>query len=148
VTSATNPPLSNPYGERQSPHRALGALTVFLHRTLTHETIEIWGDGSVMRDFIYAGDVANAVYQATIRPLKGVFNVGTGIGTSLRELLSEIMQAVNMEPKIVWMKARPFDVPRVVLDCRKLKEAAEWKCLTDMHEGILRTADWLRKAEV
>lgn len=140
--------LSNPYGERQNPHRALGAVTVFLHRTLSQQTIEIWGDGSVTRDFIYAGDVANAVFQATVRPLKGVFNVGTGLGTSLRELLAEITQAVNLQPKVVWLKSRPFDVPRVVLDCTKLKTAAEWRCLTGMPEGIAKTTDWLRKAEI
>jgi UDP-glucose 4-epimerase len=139
--------LSNPYGERQSPHRALGALTVFLYRTLTHQPIEIWGDGSVTRDFIYAGDVAGAVYQATMRPLKGVFNVGTGVGTSLRELVAEITRAVGIEPRIVWLKSRPFDAPRVILDCTKLKGAAEWKHLTGMTEGISKTADWLRSAE-
>jgi UDP-glucose 4-epimerase len=139
--------LSNPYGERQSPHRALGALTVFLYRTLTQQPIEIWGDGSVIRDFIYAGDVASAVHQASVGPLKGVFNVGTGAGTSLRELVAEITRAVNMEPRIVWLKSRPFDVPRVVLDCTKLKTATEWKCLTGMQEGISKTAAWLRDAE-
>ena len=140
--------LSNPYGERQNPHRALGALTVFLHRALTQQTIEIWGDGSVTRDFIYAGDVANAIFQATVRPLKGVFNVGTGTGISLRDLLSEIAHAVNIEPKIVWLKSRPFDVPRIVLDCTKLQTAADWKCATNMRDGISKTADWLRKSEI
>src|ERR1700690_3797866 len=72
--------LSNPYGERQSPLRALGALTVFLHRTLKHENVEVWGDGRVTRDFIYVCDVANAVYLATINPVSGIFNVGTGTG--------------------------------------------------------------------
>jgi UDP-glucose 4-epimerase len=139
--------VSNPYGERQSPHRALGALTVFLYRTLTHQPIEVWGDGSVIRDFIYAGDVASAVYQATVRPLRGVFNVGTGTGTSLRDLLAEITRAVSIEPRIEWLKSRPFDAPRVVLDCTKLKTATEWKCLTGIRDGISKTADWLREAE-
>jgi UDP-glucose 4-epimerase len=76
--------LSNPYGERQSPLRALGALTVFLHRTLKKQNVEVWGDGSVTRDFIYVGDVANAVYLATINPISGVYNVGSGVGLSLR----------------------------------------------------------------
>src|SRR5580658_6933071 len=139
--------LSNPYGERQSPHRALGALTVFLHRTLTKQPIEIWGDGSVVRDFIYAGDVASAVFQATVGPLKGVFNVGTGTGTSLRQLLAEIARTIDLEPQVKWLKSRPFDAPRVVLDCSKLRTATEWKCLTGIREGISRTADWLRTAE-
>jgi UDP-glucose 4-epimerase len=139
--------VSNPYGERQSPHRALGALTVFLYRTLTRQPIEIWGDGSVIRDFIYAGDVASAVYQASVRPLKGVFNVGTGTGTSLRDLLAEIARTVDIEPKITWLKSRPFDAPRIVLDCTKFEAAAEWTCLTGIREGISKTAEWLRRAE-
>lgn len=139
--------LSNPYGERQSPHRALGALSVFLYRTLTRQPIEIWGDGSVTRDFIYAGDVAGAVYQSTMRPLTGIFNVGTGVGTSLRELVAEIAQAVGIEPKIVWLKSRPYDAPRIVLDCAKLRGAAEWKHATGMAEGISTTAEWLKSAE-
>jgi UDP-glucose 4-epimerase len=140
--------LSNPYGERQNPHRALGALTVFLHRALNHQTIEIWGDGTVTRDYIYAGDVANAVYLATIRPLKGVYNVGTGRGTSLRELLAEISKAVDIEPNVVWLKRRPFDVPRVVLNCTKLQQAADWNVTTGIAEGIGITSSWLRRTDI
>jgi len=140
--------LSNPYGERQNPHRALGAMTVFLYRTLRQQTIEIWGDGSVTRDFIYAGDVANAVYLATVRPLLGVFNVGTGIGLSLREVLAAISRVVGMEPNVVWLKSRPFDVPRVVLDTSKLRRAAGWECSTTLDEGIAATVAWLRQAEL
>jgi UDP-glucose 4-epimerase len=140
--------LSNPYGERQNPYRALGALTVFLHRTLNGETIEVWGDGTVTRDFIYAGDVANAVYQATSRSLMGVFNVGTGVGLSIRDLLTEISEAIDIEPKVVWLKSRPFDVPRVVLDCSKLQKAAAWSCSTLLKDGIVTTANWLKKADV
>jgi len=140
--------LSNPYGERQDPHRALGAVTVFLHRTLREETIEVWGDGGVTRDFIYAGDVANAVYLTTAKPVKGIFNVGTGVGTSLRDLLADISKAVSTEPKVVWLKGRPFDVPRVVLDCTKLQQATGWKCTTGLSEGIQATAVWLRKLDV
>jgi UDP-glucose 4-epimerase len=139
--------LSNPYGERQNPHRALGALTVFLHRALRGQTVEIWGDGSVTRDYIYAGDVAHAVYLATIRTLKGVFNVGTGIGTSLKGLITAISKAIEIEPKVVWLKGRPFDVPRVVLDCKKLQQSACWRSTTTIDEGIAITAKWLRQAE-
>ncbi len=59
--------LSNPYGERQSPLRALGALTVFLHRTLKRQNIEIWGDGGVTRDFIYVGDLRGLACFKIIR---------------------------------------------------------------------------------
>jgi UDP-glucose 4-epimerase len=140
--------LSNPYGERQSPLRALGALTVFLHRTLRRQSIEIWGDGSVTRDFIYVGDVATAVYLATVKPISGVFNVGTGTGLSLRDILLQITRAVGREPSVDWMAARSFDVPRIVLDASKLANSTDWKCITSLKDGVEITADWLRTSDI
>jgi UDP-glucose 4-epimerase len=140
--------LSNPYGERQSPLRALGALTVFLHRTLKRQNVEIWGDGGVTRDFIYVGDVANAVYLATTNPISGVFNVGTGTGVSLRDILTHISNVVGREPSVDWLASRSFDVPRIVLDATKLKKATDWQVKTSLRDGVSITADWLRGSDI
>jgi len=140
--------LSNPYGERQSPLRALGALTVFLHRTLKRQSVEVWGDGSVTRDFIYVGDVASAVYLATIKPVFGVFNVGTGTGLSLRDILAQIANTLGRDPIVEWLPSRPFDVPRIVLDASKLKKATAWRCLTSLPDGMTATAEWLRANDI
>lgn len=140
--------LSNPYGERQSPLRALGALTVFLHRTLKSQSVEVWGDGSVTRDFIYVGDVANAVYLATINVTSGVYNVGSGIGLSLNAVLQHIAQVVGIEPLVKWLPSRSFDVPRIVLDSAKLKSATKWKCSSSLQDGIQLTAEWLRGTDI
>jgi UDP-glucose 4-epimerase len=140
--------LSNPYGERQSPLRALGALTVFLHRTLKGQHIEVWGDGGVTRDFIYVGDVANAVYLATITPISGVFNVGTGTGLSIRDILKLISSVVGTEPLVDWLASRSFDVPRIVLDATKLKKNTGWRVVTSIQDGVTITADWLRGSDI
>jgi UDP-glucose 4-epimerase len=140
--------LSNPYGERQSPLRALGALTVFLHRTLKGQNIEIWGDGGVTRDFIYVGDVAEAVYLATIKPVSGVYNVGTGTGLTLLDILREISKIVGREPSVSWLASRSFDVPRIVLDATKLKKATDWNFHTPLAEGVAITADWLKNTDI
>ena len=140
--------LSNPYGERQSPHRALGALTVFLHRTLKGQDVEVWGDGGVTRDFIYVGDVATAVYLAVVKPISGVFNVGTGTGLSLKDILKHISLAVGREPVVKWLSSRPFDVPRIVLDATKLKTATDWRCLTSLQDGVATTAKWLENIDI
>ena len=140
--------LSNPYGERQSPLRALGALTVFLHRTLKRQSVEVWGDGSVTRDFIYVGDVANAVYLATVKAISGVFNVGTGAGLTLRDILSQIAVAAGQEPTVSWLPSRSFDVPRIVLDSGKLRAATNWRVVTGFEEGVARTTDWLRNSDI
>ncbi len=140
--------LSNPYGERQSPLRALGALTVFLHRTLKGQSIDVWGDGSVTRDFIYVGDVADAVHRATVRPISGVFNVGTGTGLSLRDIIGHVSLAAKRDPEVNWLSPRSFDVPRIVLDSAKLRNATEWRVRTSLEDGIAITADWLRNADI
>jgi UDP-glucose 4-epimerase len=140
--------LSNPFGERQSPLRALGALTVFLHRTLKNQSVEVWGDGGVTRDFIYVGDVANAVYLATVNPVSGVFNVGTGTGLSLRDILAHISQVVGIEPSVTWLASRSFDVPRIVLDATKLRKATDWNSVTSLNDGIAITAKWLQNADI
>jgi UDP-glucose 4-epimerase len=140
--------LANPYGERQSPLRALGALTVFLHRTLKGQDIEIWGDGAVTRDFIYVGDVANAVYFATISPISGVYNVGTGTGLSLRDIVHRIETITGRRPSVRWLPARSFDVPRIVLDATKLRNATEWTSNTSLQEGVDKTAHWLRSTDI
>ena len=140
--------LSNPYGERQSPLRALGALTVFLHRTLKRQSVEVWGDGSVTRDFIYVGDVASAVYLATTNPISGIYNVGTGTGLSLRDILTHITNVVGREPEITWLASRSFDVPRIVLDATKLSTATNWRSTASLEEGIQITADWLRHTDI
>jgi UDP-glucose 4-epimerase len=140
--------LSNPYGERQSPLRALGALTVFLHKSLRRESVEVWGDGRVTRDFIYVGDVANAVYLATVKPVSGIFNVGTGTGLSLREVLVEISNVIGRETTVNWLASRSFDVPRIVLDATKLKRTTGWNCITPIREGVAITADWLRNTDI
>ena len=140
--------LSNPYGERQSPLRALGALTVFLHRTLKRQDVEVWGDGSVTRDFIYVGDVANAVYLATVNAISGIYNVGTGTGLSLCDIFLQIETAVGWKPSVNWLPARSFDVPRIVLDATKLKVATDWGVTTKLRDGVAITADWLRNTDV
>jgi UDP-glucose 4-epimerase len=140
--------LSNPYGERQSPLRALGALTVFLHRTLNRQNVEVWGDGGVTRDFIYVGDVANAVYLATVNPISGIYNVGTGAGLSLRDILAQIAHVVGREPEVTWLASRSFDVPRIVLDAAKLKRVTQWNCVTSLDDGVAITADWLRTTDI
>lgn len=140
--------ISNPYGERQNPLLALGAATVFLYRALARQPIEIWGDGCVVRDFIYAGDVADAVYEGTTQPLTGIYNVGSGVGMSLNQLIDEIGEVVGFSPKVTRTRARPYDVPRIVLDSSKLQLATGWECTRTFKEGLMRTAQWLKQVRL
>ena len=85
--------VANPYGERQRVETAQGAVAVFLDRALRDQPIEIWGDGTVSRDYLHVSDVAEAFALALVYSgPHTVFNVSSGRGTSLLELLRIIEQ--------------------------------------------------------
>ena len=92
--------------------------------------------------------IVGSVYLATANPISGIFNVGTGTGLSLRDILSHISNTVGVEPSVTWLPSRSFDVPRIVLDATKLRTATSWKNTTSLNDGIAITADWLQKADI
>ena len=137
--------VANPYGERQRVETAQGAIAVFLDRTLRGQAIEIWGDGSAERDYIHVSDVAEAFARALVyEGSEQVFNVATGQGTSLNELLRIIESVTGLPGKVSFKPGRPFDVPVSVLDNRRAQQELGWSPVIDLHEGIRRTAHWMR----
>ena len=137
--------VANPFGERQRVETAQGAVAVFLDRVLRGQAIEVWGDGSVERDYIHVSDVAEAFTSAlTYGGLEQVFNVATGRGTSLNELLRIIESVTGRSPKVVYKPARAFDVPVSILDNRRAYQELGWTPLIGLNEGISRTARWIQ----
>jgi len=137
--------VSNPYGERQRTHASQGAVAVFLGKILRGEPIEIWGDGSVVRDYIHISDVVSALCCATkYRGAERVLNIGSGRGVSLNELLGAIESATGATPRCVYADKRPFDVPVSVLSIARARRELEWTPLVDLPEGVARTVAWLR----
>ena len=134
--------LSNPYGMRQNPLSGQGAVAVFLYRIMSGEQIELWGDGLVVRDFIFVGDVANACYMASAKNVNGVFNIGSSQGISIKLLIDKLASIVNRAPKISWLPKRPFDVQRIVLDCSAAHRELGWTPKVGFNDGAKLTYDW------
>lgn len=138
--------VANPYGERQRIETAQGAVAVFLGRALRGQPIEIWGDGTVSRDYLHVSDVADAFARAlTYAGDATVFNVSSGAGTTLLELLRIIEKVDGRAPSVVFKPARRFDVPVSVLDNRLAREALGWNTTIGLEDGIARTAAWMRE---
>lgn len=138
--------LANPFGERQRPTAAQGAVAVFLHKALHGETIHIWGDGSVTRDYVYIRDAVKAFTRAlTYRGEQRVFNIGAGEGKSLDQILAAIEQLLGRPVARVYDPARSFDVPINVLDITLAREHLGWSPATAFQDGLRRTLDWLRR---
>ncbi|MDP4029390.1 MAG: NAD-dependent epimerase/dehydratase family protein [Gallionella sp.] len=136
--------LSNPFGERQRVSAAQGAVTVFLHKALRNEVIEIWGDGTVTRDYFYVSDAVSALVRAMFYEGDNrLFNIGSGVGRSLNEILDAIDSLIGTPAKRVYMPARTFDVAINVLDISKAERLLNWKPQIQFAEGLSRTAQWL-----
>jgi UDP-glucose 4-epimerase len=139
--------VANPFGERQRVETAQGAVAVFLHHAVRGIPIDIWGDGSVTRDFIYISDVAEAFANAVdYDGAHAVFNVSSGVGTSLNDLVALLEDVLGAPVARRHLPGRPFDVPVSVLANDLAQRELGWKPQVAMHEGLRRTAAWMRQA--
>lgn len=137
--------VANPYGEWQGAHAGQGAVGAFLRNALAGKPIEIWGDGSVVRDYLYVGDVAQAfVLALEHRAPHAVFNIGSGVGLSLNDVADQIDQALGSRIPRIHLPGRSIDVPANVLDSTLAKRDLGWRPEVPLQEGIDRTAAWLR----
>ena len=136
---------SNPYGERQSPHGQQGVIATFLNKIKMGEPPVIYGDGSMERDYIYVGDAVEATIAALeIRTPHRVFNVGSGAGTSLNQLVELMTGATGQNVEPVSAEDTAVRVQKIVLDISLIREQTGWKPTTGLWEGVARTWSWIR----
>ena len=128
---------SNPYGSRQNPHGIQGAIPVFLGKVAKSEPIEIWGDGEVVRDYLYIDDLVDGICKAAfIAASERIFNIGRGAGYSLNEIVAAIRVVTGREVQVVYKPGRLFDVPAIYLDITRAAKQLGWQPETSLHEGI------------
>lgn len=129
--------LSNPYGPGQDPEKGQGAIATFIKRALHGDTIEIWGDGSVIRDFIYIDDVVDAfIASEQIGEPFTLLNIGAGQGKSLLKVLEVIERALGDKVSVSFQSSRACDVPEVVLDIQKAESVLGWQPKHSFEEGV------------
>ncbi len=130
---------SNFYGGRWNPLRQQGAVDVFLNKVKTREPIIIWGDGEVIRDYIYIKDAVEAfILSCEKQTTNKIFNIGDGKGTSLNELLTLIKEVTGEEVEVRYEQGRPFDVPVNILDIEQAKKELGWQPKISLKDGILK----------
>jgi UDP-glucose 4-epimerase len=137
--------VSNPYGGTARRTNDLqGVVPIFLRKMVAGESIEIWGDGSTVRDYIYIDDLIDAMVCALGLQGSGVYNIGSGVGHSLNEVLKILSDVTGIEARVRYSAPRGFDVSRIVLDVSRAKEALGWRPSTTLHQGCSRYWDLLR----
>lgn len=138
--------LANPYGERQNPFVAQGVIPVFLMKILKNETINIWGDGSITRDYIYIKDAVDCLLKSLkVSTKKKLFNLGSGRGYSLNEILDIMKKVTEVKPKVKYQRGRDIDVPVNILNSNLAKKTFNWKPKTEIEKGIYKTFYYLKE---
>ncbi|MBE1423705.1 UDP-glucose 4-epimerase [Desulfomicrobium macestii] len=137
--------MANPYGEYQPVHSGQGVIPVFLNKALKGDVLEIWGDGSVIRDYIYIGDAIDAAIKTmNYEGDQRIFNVGSGRGYSLNDLIHMIGELLEQRIACHYFPARPFDVPVNVLDITLAKNELDWSPGTPLHVGLRKMLTYMK----
>ena len=136
---------SNPYGPRQGHTGIQGLIGTHLWRLSRGEQIEVWGDGSIVRDFIHVSDLAALCEKALVADVSGNFNAGSGEGASVAEVVQKICNTVGGDIAPIYKPGRNFDVPRVVLDVSKAERELGWQKTIDLDQGIAETWAWVQE---
>lgn len=139
---------SNPYGKGQNLNGKQGLIAVALGKILAGECVEIWGDGSSVRDYIYIDDLGCAIADILTdeRIENETLNIGSGVGYSVNEIIANLQEIVNEEVKVKYIAARQVDVSSVVLDTLKLRRFIEFHP-RDIKEGITQFYQDIRNGE-
>jgi UDP-glucose 4-epimerase len=125
----------NVYGPGQDPHFGNGAVAIFARQLLDREVITLFGSGEQVRDYVYVTDAAQANLAALEHGLTGTFNLGSGQGHSLLEVLEALSESLDIKPELRIEDAHPFEVWRNVLDCSRAREHLGWQAAVDFEEG-------------
>jgi len=131
--------FGNVYGPRQDPHGEAGVVAIFLGRLLEGRECRIFGDGTQGRDYVYVGDVARATLSALDGDRAGVFNVGTGVATTVLDLYTVCRSVAGSVADPVHEAARPGELGRSVLSGAHAEQALGFRAQTLLEEGIAAT---------
>ena len=101
-----------------------------------------WGTGAPVREFIYSGDAAEAVARLLKSGYAEPLNIGTGIGTTIKELAELTARLTDFRGEIVWDTTKADGVMRKVLDVSKMESVLDWKPPTSLEAGLARTIRW------
>ena len=128
--------VSNPYGPSQNFYGIQGIVGVALGCFINHRPFSVFGDGLYLRDYIHVRDVAQAVRLAVEYPRNATLNIGTGVGTSILDLLDELESAVGRKLERKFVPDRGIDVRRNALDNRLAHEVLGWAPEYSLQDGL------------
>ncbi|MEO8513646.1 MAG: NAD-dependent epimerase/dehydratase family protein [Ignavibacteria bacterium] len=132
--------FANPYGERQNPFLTQGLIAHLLYKIKKGETIEVWGDGKVVRDYFYIKDGANSIYKAIKdKSNNRIYNISSNKGLSINQILERFRKVLKLKFNVKYLPGRKFDVKANILDNRLAERYLKWKPEYSFNEGLKNT---------
>jgi UDP-glucose 4-epimerase len=135
---------ANVYGPRQDPEGEAGVVAIFIQKMLNRQQAVINGNGRQTRDFVFVDDVVEANLMALGPDVQGIYNVGTGVETSVNDLFHVLVELTKCDLKEVHGPAKKGEQARSVIDSSKLKTELAWEPKFDLREGLRRTVEYFR----
>ena len=135
----------NVYGPRQNPHGEAGVNAIFIGLMLEAKRPKIFGTGEQVRDYLYVGDVVEANAIALAKGSGEIVNLGTGVGTSVLDIVNELNRILGSTIEPIFEAARAGEVQRIYLDAAHARAVLGWAPTVSFAEGLRRTVDWSRE---
>ncbi len=139
---------ANVYGLRQNPHGEAGVVAIFGKQMLAGQQPTIFGDGTDSRDYVFVSDVVAANQLALEAGSGEIFNISTGIATTVQEIFESAAEASGYEGEPRYAPSRPGDVRHNALDSTKAQQLLGWTPEMTLVQGIALTVDYLRESEL
>jgi UDP-glucose 4-epimerase len=136
--------LSNVYGPKQDPHGEAGVVSIFASKFLNNESPTIYGDGNQTRDYIFVKDVVSALLLSALSNENLFLNIGTGIETSVNQLVSSMQKEFNSNVKPIFAEAREGELKRSVLSNKLAMEKLNWVPEYSLSQGMQKVFEWLK----
>ena len=136
--------ISNPYGPGQDYHKGVGFIDAAIKHTIAGETIEIWGDGNVVRDYIYIDDLCRMLYALIeYHGDTEVFNLSSNTGVSQNDIV-DILKQIDPAVKVAYKPGRSVDAKKIILDNSRIHSICDFE-MVSIEEGIRRYYDYIKQ---
>ena len=131
--------FANIYGPRQRTDLEGGVIAIFVGRWKRGEPLTIYGDGSAQRDYLHVADAVAAIVGAVDRPVTGLYNVGTGVATSVNDLVAGLTALLGPPKQVIRAADRDGEIKRSCLDSSKAARDGLWRSSIPLADGLRRT---------
>jgi UDP-glucose 4-epimerase len=135
---------ANVYGIRQDPKGEGGVISTFMNSLLKKQPLYIFGDGSALRDYIFVEDIVDANIAALSSGGKEIFNIGTGVYTSVKELAENMMDIIGLKCNIEYASARKGDIANSYFNINKAKNKLNWSPRFSLKDGLKKTIEYYK----